>query len=71
MTPAIDLVKQQGIRYSVHHYQHDPASASYGLDAAEKLGVRPEQVFKTLVVQLDGKQLAVAVLLLNFMLLVD
>ena len=62
MTPAIDLAKQQAIPYQVHHYQHDPASASYGLEAAEKLGVKPEQVFKTLVVQLDGKQLAVAVL---------
>lgn len=62
MTPAIELAKQQGIAYTVHHYQHDPASVSYGLEAAEKLGVRPEQVFKTLVLQLDGKQLAVAVL---------
>uniref|UniRef100_A0A486XXR9 Cys-tRNA(Pro)/Cys-tRNA(Cys) deacylase n=1 Tax=Rheinheimera sp. BAL341 TaxID=1708203 RepID=A0A486XXR9_9GAMM len=65
MTPAIDLAKQQAIPYQVHHYQHDPASTSYGLEAAEKLGVKPEQVFKTLVVQLDGKQLAVAVLSVN------
>ncbi|MEH8015671.1 Cys-tRNA(Pro) deacylase [Rheinheimera muenzenbergensis] len=62
MTPAIDLAKQQGIAYTVHQYLHDPAALSYGLEAAEKLGVKPEQVFKTLVVQLDGKQLAVAVL---------
>ena len=62
MTPAIDLAKQQGIAYTVHHYQHDPASASYGLEAAEKLALNPARVFKTLVLQLDGKQLAVAVL---------
>jgi len=62
MTPAIDLAKQQGIAYQVHQYQHDAAAASYGLEASEKLGLAPEQVFKTLVVQLDGKQLAVAVL---------
>ncbi|MDP5136589.1 Cys-tRNA(Pro) deacylase [Rheinheimera baltica] len=62
MTPAIDLAKQQGIAYQVHQYQHDGAAASYGLEASEKLGLAPEQVFKTLVVQLDGKQLAVAVL---------
>jgi Cys-tRNA(Pro)/Cys-tRNA(Cys) deacylase len=68
MTPAIDLAKQQSIAYTVHQYQHDPASASYGLDAAEKLGVRPEQVFKTLVVQLDNKQLAVAVLPVSYQL---
>ncbi len=68
MTPAIDLAKQQGVSYQVHHYQHDPAAASYGLEAAEKLAVPAEQVFKTLVVQLDGKQLAVAVLPVNHML---
>ncbi|GAB2922962.1 Cys-tRNA(Pro) deacylase [Rheinheimera gaetbuli] len=62
MTPAIDLAKQQGIAYTVHQYQHDPAAASYGLEAAEKLALNPAQVFKTLVLQLDGKQLAVAVL---------
>ncbi len=62
MTPAIDLAKQQGIRYQVHQYPHDAAAASYGQEAADKLGLAPEQVFKTLVVQLDTKQLAVAVL---------
>lgn len=62
MTPAIDLAKKQGIRYQVHQYQHDAAAASYGLEAVEKLNLNPEQVFKTLVVQLDNKQLAVAVL---------
>ena len=40
MTPAIDLVKQQAVPYQVHHYQHDLASASYGLEAAEKLGLK-------------------------------
>ena len=62
MTPAIDLAKKQGIPYQVHQYQHDASAASYGLEAAEKLGLSPQQVFKTLVVQLDNKQLAVAVL---------
>ncbi|HEX5793552.1 MAG TPA: Cys-tRNA(Pro) deacylase [Rheinheimera sp.] len=62
MTPAIELVKQQGVPYQVHQYQHDPAAASYGLEAAEKLGLLAGQVFKTLVVSLETKQLAVAVL---------
>lgn len=65
MTPAIDLAKQQGIHYRLHQYQHDAAAASYGLEAAEKLALPPERVFKTLVVQLDAKQLAVAVLPVN------
>jgi Cys-tRNA(Pro)/Cys-tRNA(Cys) deacylase len=62
MTPAIELVKQRGIAHQVHQYQHDPAAASYGLEAAEKLGLLPQQVFKTLVLSLDTKQLAVAIL---------
>ena len=62
MTPAIELVKQRGTAHQVHQYQHDPAAASYGLEAAEKLGLLPQQVFKTLVLSLDTKQLAVAIL---------
>jgi len=42
-------------------YPHDPASPSYGTEAAEKLGIPEQQVFKTLVVSLDGKDMAVAV----------
>jgi len=38
----------------VHAYEHDPKSESYGLEAAERMGVNPGRVFKTLVVDLDG-----------------
>ena len=68
MTPAIELAKQRGIAHQVHQYQHDPAAASYGLEAAEKLGLLPQQVFKTLVLSLDSKQLAVAILPVNQLL---
>lgn len=61
MTPAINVAKSQHIAHCVHEYAHDPASESYGQEAADKLGVPPEQVFKTLVVMLDGKELAVGV----------
>lgn len=62
MTPAINLLRQQKITHQVHEYSHDPGAASYGLEAAEKLGLDPQQVFKTLVVQIDGKSLAVAII---------
>ncbi|MDR9468545.1 Cys-tRNA(Pro) deacylase [Marinospirillum sp.] len=62
MTPAIKLLQQKKIAHQVHEYNHDPAAASYGLEAAEKMGVSPEQVFKTLVAAVDGKQLVVAIL---------
>lgn len=61
MTPAINSAKHAGIVYQLHEYQHDAAAPSYGQEAAEKLGVAVEQVFKTLVVKLDGQQLAVGV----------
>lgn len=62
MTPGINLAKKARIAHKVHEYTHDPSSESYGLEAAEKLGVPAERVFKTLVVSLDGKALAVGVL---------
>ena len=49
----------------MHEYKHDPKAQSYGLEAAEKLGLNPSQVFKTLVVETDSKQLVVAVLPVN------
>jgi Cys-tRNA(Pro)/Cys-tRNA(Cys) deacylase len=44
-----------GIAFTAHPYQHDPAAASYGLEAAEALGVDPERVFKTLFTEVDGR----------------
>ncbi len=61
MTPGIKAVSKAGLRHRIHEYQHDPTSNSYGEEAAEKLGVAPQQVFKTLVVAVDGKELVVAV----------
>jgi len=54
-TPAIVAAERAGIPFRLHTYEHDPAADSYGLDAAEKLGLDPGTVFKTLVVELDGK----------------
>lgn len=62
MTPAVNAAKRRGIAHKIHEYIHDPAHQSYGLEAAEKLRISPERVFKTLVVELDNKQLAVGVL---------
>lgn len=59
MTPAVLAAKRAGIDFVLHEYQHDPGTASYGLEAVEKLGLDPAQVFKTLVARVDG-QLTVA-----------
>ncbi len=61
MTPAINLAKRSGIRFQTHQYKHDPSASSYGEEAAEKLGLNPAHVYKTLVVKLDTGKLAVAV----------
>ena len=47
MTPAIELLKKSQVPHEVLSYHHDPKAASYGLEAAEKLGLAPETVFKT------------------------
>ncbi|WP_434950596.1 Cys-tRNA(Pro) deacylase [Shewanella sp. HL-SH4] len=62
MTPAIDLVKKHRLPFTVHEYLHDSNAVSYGLEAAEKLQVKAELVFKTLVVETDSHKLAVAIL---------
>ena len=54
-TPAIAVLEQAGILFSVHAYDHDAGAQSYGLEAAERLGIDPARVFKTLVVDVDGK----------------
>lgn len=54
MTPAIRAAEKAGIAFKVHEYRHDPASESFGAEAAEKLGVDPARVFKTLVIALSG-----------------
>lgn len=38
----------------MHPYDHNPAMRSYGMEAAEALGVPPERVFKTLLADVDG-----------------
>lgn len=53
-TPATLALTVAGIGFDLHHYEHDPRAASYGLEAAEALGVEPARVFKTLLANLDG-----------------
>ncbi|MBA1264709.1 Cys-tRNA(Pro) deacylase [Stutzerimonas stutzeri] len=61
MTPAIDLLKKTKADFRVHAYEHDPKTASYGLEAAEKLGLEAARVFKTLLVCSEKNELLVAV----------
>ena len=59
-TRATEALTSLRIAHTLHRYRHDPRHSSYGLEAAQALGVPPDRVFKTLVADVDG-QLTVAV----------
>lgn len=61
MTPAINLLKKYKIEHRVLSYVHDPKAASYGLEAADKLGLEPVRVFKTLLAATEKDELLVAI----------
>lgn len=53
-TPATVALTAAGIRFTAHSYEHDPANGNFGLEAATALQLDPEQVFKTLLAEVDG-----------------
>lgn len=53
MTPAVQAAKKAKVAFQLHSYEHDTKAESYGLEAAERLGLPPAQVFKTLVALVD------------------
>lgn len=59
-TPATAVLTAAGVPFVLHPYTHDPSAASYGTEAAEALGIEPARVFKTLMVEVEGR-LAVGV----------
>jgi Cys-tRNA(Pro)/Cys-tRNA(Cys) deacylase len=54
-TPATVALTRAGIAFTLHEYAHDPRASSYGLEAAEALGLDPTRVFKTLMASVDGR----------------
>lgn len=71
MTPAINLLKKLKKTFRVHQYQHDTNDNHFGKEAVAKLDpslhVVADQVFKTLIVSINGsnKDLAVCVVPVN------
>jgi Cys-tRNA(Pro)/Cys-tRNA(Cys) deacylase len=49
-TPATTFLLKHGISFELLEYAHDPRAEAYGREAAEKLGLDPAAVFKTLVI---------------------
>lgn len=56
-TPATQHLVRAGTAFALHPYDYDASHDSHhkGLDAAEALGQPVERVFKTLMVEIDGK----------------
>lgn len=65
MTPAINLLKKNRCDFKIHKYEHDSDCTNYGEEAALKLGLDENRVFKTLLVELNTKELAVGIIPVN------
>lgn len=61
MTPAIRVAKAAGFEITLHRYKHRAGADSYGGEAAAVLGLPPAQVLKTLIAEIEGGGLAVAI----------
>lgn len=65
MTPAINLLKKNKCDFKIHKYEHDSACNNFGLEAAQKLGLDENRVYKTLLVELSPKELVVGIIPVN------
>lgn len=61
MTPAINALRQAGVPFTLHEYEHDPQTTAFGDEVVRKLGQDPARVFKTLVADVEGKGLVVGI----------
>ncbi|MFT7259210.1 MAG: Cys-tRNA(Pro)/Cys-tRNA(Cys) deacylase, partial [Glaciecola sp.] len=61
MTPAILFLEKQKASFELLEYLHDENNQNFANEASEKLGLAPETVFKTLVVEVDGNNFVVAI----------
>ncbi|WP_108257636.1 Cys-tRNA(Pro) deacylase [Mangrovicoccus ximenensis] len=54
-TPATQALTRAKVAFELQSYDYDPGAERAGLQAAEAMGADPGEVFKTLMVELDGK----------------
>lgn len=54
-TRATQVLERSGVVYRLHEYSVEREDMSYGEAVAMALGVRPDRLYKTLVVTIDGE----------------
>lgn len=60
MTPAIRELERRGVSFTIHEYELGGSGRDFGVEAADRLGLDPDEVFKTLVVATDrGEAIAI------------
>jgi len=60
-TPATLALTKAGAAFTLHTYAYDPNGQRVGLQAAEALGEDPCRVLKTLMAEVDGRPVCVAI----------
>lgn len=65
MTPAVAQATRLKLNFTLHEYQHDTQTASYGLEAIEKLQVDSSRIFKTLIIARQEGGFGAAILPVN------
>jgi Cys-tRNA(Pro)/Cys-tRNA(Cys) deacylase len=59
-TRATQALEKLGVKFTLHTYDYDPDADSIGLQAAAALGVEPRRMLKTLMAEVDGRPVCVA-----------
>lgn len=60
-TPATLALQKAGVAYELVTYDYDPGDERVGLQAAAAIGEDPARVFKTLMMEADGKPVCVVI----------
>lgn len=53
-SPALRFVQGQGIKHTIHEFEHDKAATDFGAEAVRALSCEPLAVLKTLIWEVDG-----------------
>jgi Cys-tRNA(Pro)/Cys-tRNA(Cys) deacylase len=54
MTPAIKLLEENKVLFEVLQFKHLETSDDFANEAVKQLGLNPETVFKTIIINVDG-----------------